>query len=561
MINALPFFFGPLVSPTPGNGQTGGVGLDQAKTPGNPSENPFAKILRDQSVAFSSPESLPLIIQSEDQKPLPDLESPPGNPNLSLQVLVGPDLPVDLFRQSSADTAARPLAFEGQPNLYPVTLLESAGQRLTESEDVMPLSVMSLTALWGNAGNAIGEEEILQEQMRLSSGDVLQEGPLTPAVVSPQVFLAGGPGSAEVYTPATSNQPGLPLFKGYSLIQSPLVGSSLTDKSAPPIDTNANRQPILQDAVKEHAQLRESVHEEPETESAVELVKNVGKPLDRLSGNVQETDMLLQRMPSSTARTPQEAFRPLVNQAFQAPLPFKETPAGLADVVQSSQNRLKSVNGVSSISGDVSGQGKELSMAIPSDVLGDAILSTTGDRSKDVVETTGKIVGVDPHGGQGVNTGMGGSTNSQPGFQQSSSSHSLGISVRMAEERVPELPTPALQRLQMDVQLSETNRIQIDVGVQQRQVYAGLLMDQGTLKNLAVQCVPQLENQLAQVDMDLQEFSAEVRDQHGKQESETPSSWLPTQHGQRGFTTFSHAPGSLPNTVKRVEEQGLHLVA
>jgi len=132
----------------------------------------------------------------------------------------------------------------------------------------------------------------------------------------------------------------------------------------------------------------------------------------------------------------------------------------------------------------------------------------------------------------------------------------------MAEERVPDFPTPTLQRLQMDVQLSEANRIQIDVGVQHRQVYAGLLMDQATLKNLAMQFVPQLEDQLAQNDMDLQEFSAEVRDQHHhKPESETHSHGSGTQLLHRGNTIVQHAPEPLPNSVKDIEALGLHLVA
>ncbi|MDH4360594.1 MAG: hypothetical protein OEW33_07640, partial [Nitrospirota bacterium] len=400
---------------------------------------------------------------------------------------------------------------------YPdlVTFLESEGKGVNELENLIPITSISLLPL---KGTEVEQAGIPNEQM-------------APSL---QVLLAGGPGADVVQTKPSIKQPALPVLTGYSPIPAPFVGTSLADTSAP---------------------------REPTTESAVGPAKNVGKPLDSVSIPFEDADMLLPRISPPPERASQGPLRPLVNQAFQSQIPFEETPAGLPDVIQASQIRLQYVNRVSSILGDVSGQGKESSMAIPSDVLGDSILSAMGDRSKDVVETTGKIVGVDPNGGQGVNTGMGGSTNSQPGFQPSSSSHSLGTSVRMAEERVPELPTPALQRLQMDVQLSETNRIQIDVGVQQRQVYAGLLMDHATLKNLAVQFIPQLEDQLAQVDMDLQEFSAEVRDQYGKQESETPSSWSGTQPEQWGFTTLPHASGSLPNTVKGVEEQGLHLVA
>jgi hypothetical protein len=219
------------------------------------------------------------------------------------------------------------------------------------------------------------------------------------------------------------------------------------------------------------------------------------------------------------------------------------------------------VNGVSSLPGVASDHGKESLTVIPSHLIGDSSLSSTGDRPKDVFEATGKNMGVDFNGGQGVNNGMGGSTHSQPGFQQFSSPLPTGSGARMAEERVPDLPTPPLQRLQMDVQVSETNRIQIDVGVQQRQVYAGLVMDHAALKNLAVQFVPQLEDQLAQNDMELQEFSAEVRDHHRDQESDTNSHRSGTLHVQRGSTTFHPAPESLPNSVKQGEEQGLHLVA
>ena len=131
----------------------------------------------------------------------------------------------------------------------------------------------------------------------------------------------------------------------------------------------------------------------------------------------------------------------------------------------------------------------------------------------------------------------------------------------MVEERVPDLPGPALQRLQMEVQLSETNRVQIDVGVQHRQVYASLLMDQATLKNLAVQFVPQLEEQLTQGEMELQEFSAEVRDHQSGQESDTRSDGAGTQTSHRGMPSLHQTPGSLSHRVGRAEEQGFHLVA
>jgi hypothetical protein len=480
MINAFPFLLGPLESPAQGNGQTGGVGLEQSKTPGNPSDNPFAKILLDQSVALSLLKSLKLNVPS--------------------------------------------------------------------------------TSLGGNGSSEVGEAEKIQEQPELSIGDGSQAGQLSHAVFSPQFFLAGG--ADRVETKTTLNNPGLPLLTGYFPIKTPSpVENSLADNSITQRIMTSDLQQSFRDAVKDNSHLVGSSEGEATIESAVEPGKHVGKPLDRLSSLVQDADRHILRIPSPPVEVSQGPLRPVVNQAFQASLPFEETPASLANVVQSTQSRMKYVNGDSSLWIGGALHGKEPSLAIQAELLRDSGLSSSDHRSKDVFESTGKIVGVDPNGGQGINNGMGSSTHSQAGFQQSLSSLSTGSGVRMAEERVPDLPTPALQRLQMDVQLSEANRIQIDVGVQHRQVYAGLLMDQATLKNLAIQFVPQLEDQLAQSDLDLQEFSAEVRDQHHKPESETRSHGSGMQHVHRENTIVQHAPQSVPNLVKDIEALGLHLVA
>jgi hypothetical protein len=561
MINALPLFLVPLGSPNPGNGQTGGIGLDQPQTPVNPSDNPFAKILRDQSGASSFLKSLPLTVPSADQSRLPDLESLPGNQDLSPQVLAGQDMPADFLREGTSDSVELPLSVDAQPHPYLVTFLESDGLKITELEEFIPTFSIPYTSLGVYAGSEIGEVERTKEPMGRSPVNFSQEGQLSQAVFLPHVFLAEGPGADGVQTKTTINTPALPFLTGYSTLQAPPVESGLAEKSATHIVTNSARQPFLQDAVKKNSQLVGFSDGESATEFAVEPGKNIGKLLDGVSKPVQDADRLLPRIPPSPASIPQGPLRPLVNQAFQAPLPFVDTPASLAGGVQSSQSRLPYVNGVMALLSEASGHGKESSMAIPSDLRGDSILSAIGDRSKDVLEATGKSVGVDSNGGQGINNGTGGFTNSQPGFQQSSSSHSPGSSVRMAEERAPDLPTPALQRLQMDVQLSETNRIQIDVGVQNRHVYAGLLMDQATLKNLAIQFVPQLEDQLVQSDMELQEFSAEVRDSHGEQESDTNPHLSGMSYGKRESTDLSLAPELHSNFVKRVEEQGLHLVA
>jgi hypothetical protein len=112
----------------------------------------------------------------------------------------------------------------------------------------------------------------------------------------------------------------------------------------------------------------------------------------------------------------------------------------------------------------------------------------------------------------------------------------------------------------MDVQLSENTRVQIDVGVHQRQVYAGLVMDHSVLRNLATQFVPQLEQQLVDVDMELQEFSAEVREERDQQ-SETLFHDS-RSHGQQARARSPQGDvrsTSLP--LSRHEEQGVHFVA
>ena len=166
---------------------------------------------------------------------------------------------------------------------------------------------------------------------------------------------------------------------------------------------------------------------------------------------------------------------------------------------------------------------------------------------------------LDSNNGQGLHLGMNNFSQSQQGFQHSLAQRDPGLGIRTLEDRNPEGTPHAFQRLQLDVQLSEHQRVQIDVGVQNRQVYAGLITDQAILRNLASQFVPQLENQLAQVDMELQEFSAEVREQGDQttenlfQESGTkPSAGrAPRDHNE---THTNHSP-------QEDDEPGLHFVA
>jgi hypothetical protein len=209
---------------------------------------------------------------------------------------------------------------------------------------------------------------------------------------------------------------------------------------------------------------------------------------------------------------------------------------------------------------DALGAVNEHRATVPVDRHGEAGLFGKAEPTQNVLETSVKTVGLDTNSGQSFGGGMNHSPNSQSGFQQPSSVPGQGVMMRGLEERAPEFPAQTLQRLQMDVQLSETQRVQIDVGVQNRQVYAGLVMDHSVLRNLAAQFVPQLENQLTKVDLELQEFSAEVREE--REHHDDPLFHDRQSHDSRESSGPSHGERrSALNDLHRPEERGLHLVA
>ena len=233
-------------------------------------------------------------------------------------------------------------------------------------------------------------------------------------------------------------------------------------------------------------------------------------------------------------------------------------PAGFAQTDSVSQLVAKPIPGSASIVQDLSSPVIENRTTLQIDPLGDTGLLNKADRSQSTIETSAKIVGLDASGSQGLGSGMNYPQNSQAGYQQSFTT-GQSVSVRGLEERTAEFPAPALQRLQMDVQLSETQRVSIDVGVQNRQVYAGLVTDHAVLRNLATQFIPQLENQLADVDLELQEFSAEVREERQQQDDAIfRHSHFAGQGTQRASQEEVLSPES---SLKRQEDPGLHLVA
>ncbi len=237
-----------------------------------------------------------------------------------------------------------------------------------------------------------------------------------------------------------------------------------------------------------------------------------------------------------------------------------EGPAGFTGPNLTNQVSVKAISGNSSVLSDVSGPGIEHRTTVPADLPGETGLLAKGERGQTIIETSVKSVGLDPSGGQGLGNGLNHFSNSQSGFQQPSSFPGQGVGLRALEERGQEFPAPALQRLQMDVQLSENQRVHIDVGVHNRQVYTGLVMDHSVLRNLATQFVPQLENQLAEVDLELQEFSAEVREEQ-KHEA---GSLFDDSRSHKAQESGRRAQGELLSTqthVGRQEEPGVHFVA
>ncbi len=101
----------------------------------------------------------------------------------------------------------------------------------------------------------------------------------------------------------------------------------------------------------------------------------------------------------------------------------------------------------------------------------------------------------------------------------------------------------------------------IDVGVQNRQVSAGLVMDHSVLRNLATQFVPQLENQLNQVDLKLQEFSAEVREERRHEEGNVFDGTPSHRHTSSPRHSSQPESESQEQGVPQETERGLHFVA
>ncbi|UCH90640.1 MAG: hypothetical protein JSU60_05890, partial [Nitrospirota bacterium] len=303
---------------------------------------------------------------------------------------------------------------------------------------------------------------------------------------------------------------------------------------------------------------------QPEEALSVRTVVASGK--DGPSGSQQAGRSILENESLQNSILP-KVSSPLarshnVQPNYIAPVPAIQTegPAGFTGTSLLTQISEKTITGHSSVLSDISGSGIEHRTTVTTDLAGEAGLNAKGERGQTMIDTS-KSVGLDPSGGPGLGNGMNSFSNSQSGSQQPSLFQGQGVGFRVLEERAQEFPAPAIQRLQMDVQLSESQRVHIDVGVHNRQVYTGLVMDHSVLRNLATQFVPQLENQLAEVDLELQEFSAEVREEQ-EQEQEAKS-LFDDSRSHEAHESKRSAQGemlSTQNPVGRQAEAGLHFV-
>ena len=288
--------------------------------------------------------------------------------------------------------------------------------------------------------------------------------------------------------------------------------------------------------------------------------KEIPSGLQQVSRFIQEDESLKLPILPRPTNSPNGSQNLRPNNVLPVTAVQPEAPAGFSQALSTGPLAIKPTPGILSVVQDVSNPVIGHRTTVPVDLLGESGLLGKGDRAQAMVETSVKSAGLDVSGGQGLGSGMNHFQNPQSGFQQLSTPFGQGVGLRGLEGRGPEFPAPALQRLQMDVQLSESQRVSIDVGVQNRQVYAGLVTDHSVLRNLANQFVPQLENQLADIDMELKEFSAQVREERDQKDDTlfNDSRYQKTQKSERGSQAELSSPSNFQNGH---QEHGLHLVA
>jgi len=539
----------------------GQVISDQANPSGYTFARAFSQVFREQEESSPLFNQLQAFVLTENQHDATSQPSLTQKDFRSLEILVGPDVDKKVLSESRAYRIPLPLEASVLPTLDSDALPDHVG--------LLSTKVLDASFVATNESISDQAQKFSFEQTPLPAAfPIVTLTPLKGTQALANEFLqsralqaiSGEPTLGQMRQDLEMNGN----FSGRGQVSLPKVlesGMVFQQGTLPKVpESGLVSQPISQGSVEKHASLVLKQEEGSFTRTIASSVKDVASSVQQVGRLVPDAETLrtpiVQAFSNSLARSPNVQLNPTSPvTAVQA-----EGPAGFAGLGQTNQISLKSIQGNTSVLNTLAGQSHEHRTVVPADLPGDAGLLGKGERIQTIVETSMKSVGLDPNSGQSLGSGMNHSSNSQSGFQQPSSSPGQGVGLRVPEERGPALPAPALQRLQMDVQLSESQRVQIDVGVQNRQVYAGLVMDHSVLRNLAAQFVPQLENQLAEVDMELQEFSAEVREERERDaDALFRDSRFHEPHEATGRSQGE--PHSTLNPLKQHEERGLHFVA
>ena len=522
---------------------------EEVTSPGQSFAKTFSSVLGDhQDISVILQHLQTLIATESPEEPaaiLPLLESLVGADGVEgivekLQAYTGPGFSKELLVSVSSSENSPDLS-----RLFSVQSLVSPDVANGQSDSIKGQEVLLTPAPL--AGNEKLAPLTPLQGLQFTSRAGLPENRLQANVVAPHVRVLDA-GSTTARNGISLAPEALPKTVGLGPLNSPGLETKVddTDVTIPQGPSGSTTKELPVGGKLEEVVLRQTVRlSTKENPNGVQQVERV------IVGN----------QPRPTSSLPQVSSPLTQTQQGQPVTPAQtERPVGFVNGNSANQPTVNAIPGNTSVLGDVGGSGLEHGTAVPVEGVGETGMLAKGDRSQIIHETSIKSVSLDFSNGQHLGNGLGQFSNSQSGFQQSQTFSGQGVSMRGLEERVSEFPTPALQRLQMDVQVSENQRVQIDVGVQNRQVYAGLMMDHSVLRNLANQFVPQLENQLADVDLELQEFSAEV-----SEEPDQEAHRMLNDAQQQGiFRTRQLSEEVVPVTQNRSSRQpelGLHFVA
>jgi len=454
-------------------------------------------------------------------------------PEKAVPLTVGTLTPLDFRSFQPVEENKGTIDFEGRkfwkdlvPPFVNRELQDHGDEREFTNQPAVPVSFLSLPSLVPDPRSYPEEAENNSTRMVPNLEHTL------PAVAKPSVAHSPESGQ-EIHSPTLPNRDNLPGKAQDSLV---------IDKRTEP----AISSPRVAESFSEAS--RDNQGRLPKFDSIVTPpVQENGLPIFRRPIMIHD-----ERALHAPSNNPVFSSRPMLTSDAQTPLQPNET-SGLPEprlVPGGYGHRGEGGGGV--VGGTAIPQSEGLS-----DMSGSKMdpIRVQGDMERQGMDHNGKS----ESGPQG---GLGGFSQFPSGQQQSSpQSGQMARGVQAQDEAATDRPAQPLQRLQLDVQISETQRVQIDVGVQHRQVYAGLVMDQMALRNLAVQFVPQLDEQLSQLNLELNQFSAEMSEEQGSEGDSASPHNRPESDGFK--ETVGSPPVRTPSLSRPLTgmETGLHFVA